>query len=111
MKMNILKKFAIAIASTSLALTAPVMSDAFAPVQTVEAATMKIPSTVKLNKISRTHRRKSIRSTISSLSKIYIEDKFSSPKDKPIVLPNPKKKPKKRKNKRIKGLVIKNKRD
>ena len=46
---------------------------------------------VKLNKISRTHRRKSIRSTISSLSKIYIEDKFSSPKDKPIVLPNPKK--------------------
>lgn len=66
---------------------------------------------VKLNKISRTHRRKSIRSTISSLSKIYIEDKFSSPKDKPIVLPNPKKKPKKRKNKRIKGLVIKNKRD
>ena len=52
MKKNILKKFAIAIASTSLALTAPVMSDAFAPVQTVEAATVKIPSTVKLSKIS-----------------------------------------------------------
>ena len=52
MKKNILKKFAIAIASASLALTTPVMSDAFAPVQTVEAATVKIPSTVKLNKIS-----------------------------------------------------------
>ena len=52
MKKNILKKFAITIASASLALTAPVMSDAFAPVQTVEAATVKIPSAVKLNKIS-----------------------------------------------------------
>lgn len=52
MKKNILKKFAIAIASASLALTTPVMSDAFAPVQTVEAATVKTPSTVKLNKIS-----------------------------------------------------------
>ena len=54
MKKNILKKFAIAIASASLALTAPVMSDAsvFGTIQTVEAATVKIPSTVKLNKIS-----------------------------------------------------------
>ena len=53
MKKNILKKFAIAIASTSLALTAPVtMPDAFNTVQTVEAATVKTPSTVKLNKIS-----------------------------------------------------------
>lgn len=53
MKKNILKKFAIAIASTSLALTAPVtMPDAFSTVQTVEAATVKTPSTVKLNKIS-----------------------------------------------------------
>ena len=54
MKKNILKKFAIAIASTSLALTAPVMSDAsmFGTIQTVEAATVKTPSTVKLNKIS-----------------------------------------------------------
>ena len=52
MKKNILKKFAIAIASTSLALTAPVMSDAFNTVQTVEAATVKTPGTVKLNKIS-----------------------------------------------------------
>lgn len=54
MKKNILKKFAIAIASTSLALTAPVMSDAsvFGTIQTVEAATVKTPSTVKLSKIS-----------------------------------------------------------
>lgn len=53
MKKNILKKFAIAIASTSLALTAPVtMPDAFNAVQTVEAATVKTPGTVKLNKIS-----------------------------------------------------------
>ena len=54
MKKNILKKFAIAIASTSLALTAPVMSDAsvFDTIQTVEAATVKTPSTVKLSKIS-----------------------------------------------------------
>mgnify|MGYP004585523793 CR=1 FL=1 len=54
MKKNILKKFAIAIASTSLALTAPVMSDAsvFGTIQTVEAATVKTPGTVKLNKIS-----------------------------------------------------------
>ena len=54
MKKNILKKFAIAIASASLALTAPVMSDAsmFGTIQTVEAATVKTPSTVKLNKIS-----------------------------------------------------------
>ena len=53
-KKSILKKFAIAIASTSLALTAPVMSDAsmFGTIQTVEAATVKTPSTVKLNKIS-----------------------------------------------------------
>ena len=53
MKKNILKKFAIAIASTSLALTAPVtMPDAFSTMQTVEAATVKTPSAVKLNKIS-----------------------------------------------------------
>ena len=54
MKKNILKKFAITIASTSLALTAPVMSDAsvFGTIQTVEAATVKTPSTVKLSKIS-----------------------------------------------------------
>lgn len=53
MKKNILKKFAIAIASTTLALTAPVtMPDAFNAVQTVEAATVKTPGTVKLNKIS-----------------------------------------------------------
>ena len=66
---------------------------------------------VKLNKSSRVGGRKLKRIKASGLGKIYIEDKFSSPKDKPIVLPNPKKKPKKRKNKRIKGLVIKNKRD
>ena len=54
-KKSILKKFAIAIASTSLALTAPVtMPDAFSTMQTVEAATVKTPSTVKLNKISAT---------------------------------------------------------
>ena len=54
MKKNSLKKFAITIASASLALTAPVMSDAsvFDTIQTVEAATVKIPSAVKLNKIS-----------------------------------------------------------
>ena len=53
MKKNILKKFAIAIASTSLALTAPVtMPDAFNTIQAVEAATVKTTSTVKLNKIS-----------------------------------------------------------
>ena len=52
-KKSILKKFAIAIASTTLALTAPVtMPDAFNAVQTVEAATVKTPGTVKLNKIS-----------------------------------------------------------
>ena len=53
-KKSILKKFAIAIASTSLALTAPVtMPDtSFNNVQTVEAATVKTPSTVKLTKIS-----------------------------------------------------------
>ena len=53
-KKSILKKFAIAIASTSLALTAPVMSDAsmFGTIQTVKAATVKTPSTVKLSKIS-----------------------------------------------------------
>ena len=56
MKKNILKKFAIAIASTSLALTAPVMSDAsiFGTVQTVEAANVKAPSAVTLSKISAT---------------------------------------------------------
>lgn len=54
MKKNILKKFAIAIASTSLALTTPVISDAsvFGTIQTVEAATVKTPGTVKLSKIS-----------------------------------------------------------
>ena len=56
MKKNILKKFAIAIASTSLALTTPVMPNAsiFSNVQTVKAATVKTPDTVKLNKISAT---------------------------------------------------------
>lgn len=55
MKKNILKKFAIALASTSLALTAPVTmpdTSVFSTVQTVEAATVKTPSTVKLSKIS-----------------------------------------------------------
>ena len=54
MKKNILKKFAIAIASTTLAFTAPVtMPDASViTIQTVEAATVKTPSTVKLSKIS-----------------------------------------------------------
>ena len=54
MKKNILKKFAIAIASTTLAFTAPVtMPDASViTIQTVEAATVKTPGTVKLNKIS-----------------------------------------------------------
>ena len=54
MKKNILKKFAIAIVSTSLALTAPVtIPDASViTIQTVEAATVKTPSTVKLSKIS-----------------------------------------------------------
>lgn len=52
-KKSILKKFAIVIASTSLALTAPVtMPDVFSTIQTVEAATVKTPSTVKLSKIS-----------------------------------------------------------
>lgn len=54
MKKNILKKFAIAIASTTLAFTAPVtMPDASViTIQTVEAATVKTPGTVKLSKIS-----------------------------------------------------------
>lgn len=54
-KKSILKKFAIAIASTTLAFTAPVtMPDAsvFGTIQTIEAATVKTPSTVKLSKIS-----------------------------------------------------------
>ena len=56
MKKNILKKFAITIASASLALTAPVMSNTsvFSTVRTVEAATAKTPGTVKLNKVSAT---------------------------------------------------------
>ena len=54
MKKNILKKFAIAIASASLALTTPVLPNTpiIGTATTVEAATVKIPSTVKLNKIS-----------------------------------------------------------
>ena len=54
MKKNILKKFAITIASTTLALTAPVLPNApiIGTATTVEAATVKTPSTVKLNKIS-----------------------------------------------------------
>ena len=54
MKKNIFKKFAIMIASTAMVLTAPVtMPDASViTVQTVEAATVKTPSTVKLSKIS-----------------------------------------------------------
>lgn len=52
-KNKFLKKFAIAIASTSLALTAPVMSDtSFGTVQTVEAATT--PGIVSLTKVSPT---------------------------------------------------------
>ena len=55
MKKNILKKFAIAIASTAMVVTTPVtMPDvsAIGTVQTVEAATVKAPATVKLNKVS-----------------------------------------------------------
>lgn len=54
MKKNILKKFAIAIASASLAFTAPVLPNApiIGTATTVEAATVKTPSTVKLNRIS-----------------------------------------------------------
>ena len=54
MKKNILKKFAITIASTAMVLTTPVtMPDASAlTIQTVEAATIKAPATVKLSKIS-----------------------------------------------------------
>ena len=54
MKKNILKKFAIAIASTAMVVTTPVtMPDASAlTIQTVEAATVKAPATVKLNKVS-----------------------------------------------------------
>ena len=54
MKKNILKKFAIAIASTAMVVTTPVtMPDVSAlTIQTVEAATVKAPATVKLNKVS-----------------------------------------------------------
>ena len=54
MKKNILKKFAIAIASTAMVVTTPVtMPDASAlTIQTVEAATVKAPATVKLSKVS-----------------------------------------------------------
>ena len=54
MKKNILKKFAIAIAGASLAFTAPVLPNApiIGTATTVEAATVKTPSTVKLNRIS-----------------------------------------------------------
>ena len=53
MKKNILKKFAITIASTAMVLTAPIMSDtSFNSVTTVEAATVKAPATVKLSKVS-----------------------------------------------------------
>ena len=55
MKKNIFKKFAITIASTAMVVTTPVtMPDASAigTVQTVKAATVKTPDTVKLSKIS-----------------------------------------------------------
>ena len=54
MKKNILKKFAIAIASTAMVVTTPVtMPDISAiNVTNVEAATIKAPATVKLNKVS-----------------------------------------------------------
>ena len=55
MKKNILKKFAIAIASTAMILTTPVTIpyvSALNTIQTVEAATVKAPTTVKLSKIS-----------------------------------------------------------
>ena len=49
---NIFKKLAIVIASTSFALTAPIMSNTFGTMQTVEASTVKTPAIVKLSKIS-----------------------------------------------------------
>ena len=54
MKKNIFKKFAITIASTAMVLTAPVTmpDESVITIQTVEAATVKTPSTVKLSKIS-----------------------------------------------------------
>ena len=55
MKKNIFKKFAIMIASTAMVLTTPVTMPnvaAFNTIQTVEAATVKVPATVKLSKIS-----------------------------------------------------------
>ena len=64
---------------------------------------------VKLNKSSRVGGRKLKRVKASGLGKIYIEDKLGTPARKSIVLPKPKHK--KRKNKRIKGMVIKNKRN
>ena len=57
MKKNILKKFAITIASTAMVLTTPVTMpnvSALNTIQTVEAATVKTPSTVTLSKISAT---------------------------------------------------------
>ena len=64
---------------------------------------------IKLNKPSRVSGRKLRRVKVSGLNKAYIEDKLGTPARKPIVLPKPKHK--KRKNKRIKGMVIKNRRN
>lgn len=57
MKKNILKKFAIAIASTAMVVTTPVTMpnvSALNTIQTVEAATVKTPSAVTLSKVSAT---------------------------------------------------------
>lgn len=54
-KKSFLKKFAIAIASTAMILTMPVVNDDVSVANTaitVKAATVKAPTTVKLNKIS-----------------------------------------------------------
>lgn len=54
-KKSFLKKFAIAIASTAMILTMPVVNDDVSIANTaitVKAATVKAPTTVKLNKIS-----------------------------------------------------------
>ena len=51
-KNKLLKKLAIAIASTAMALTTPVTMPDASAVTTVEAATVKAPATVKLNKVS-----------------------------------------------------------
>ncbi len=50
-KNKLLKKLEIAIASTAMALTTPVTMPDASAVTTVEAATVKAPATVKLNKV------------------------------------------------------------